>query len=393
MRVLLLICDGLGVGEAPDAARYDSVGSNTLRSVHGLPKAVRTPTLDGLGLYRLLEHDGMSERTRSSCVGRLYPTTAGLDSLDGHRELLGDSSTNAPPCYPDGLPAELLSECEAVFGRPLLGNVAGDGHAVLEQYGAEHLRSGSPIVYTSAAGSVVQFAGHAAVVSWDQMVEWGWGARELFHRSAAVNRIIVRQFVGEPGAFSRVRRFDLPSVDLPPTYLSQLRAGGVHTSGVGKVADMVDPSELSTSIRPATNAAVLRAVEDELEGGEASCIVATLDDFDSVYGHRRDVPGYRAALEAFDSSLDALMRRLTHSDLLVVTADHGNDPTYAGNHHTREWVPLVAWSPALALPPAFPDAPMSSLPGLIASWLFGDGGSAGPIAIASSPRPPISGDG
>ncbi len=348
-RVALVVCDSLGIGEAPDADRYGDEGANTLSHVAGAVGGLSLPTLERWGMGRLAVVAGVPPIARpEALVARLTPTAAGKDSITGHWELMGYRTERPFPTYPDGFPAEVIEGISAAIGRPVLGNRPASGTVILEELGDEHLATGNPIVYTSA-DSVFQIAAHLAVVPLEGLYAWCDRARQILTGRHRVARVIARPFTGEPGSFRRTsgrRDFSLP----PPerTACDVLHESGVPVKAVGKVCNLFAGRGITHSAHTWDNEASLAATADFLREDATALVFANLVDFDEKYGHRNDPAGYAKSLEIFDRRLGQLIDLLANQDRLLVTADHGNDPTRVeSTDHTRERVPLLAWGPGL----------------------------------------------
>ncbi len=334
-RALLIVLDGCGVGAAPDAGAFgDDHGPDTLRHVYEAAP-FEAPTLGRLGL---LAAAGLDPGEPEGRWGRLRPMSqGGKDSVTGHWEMAGIRVPSRFPTYPDGFPSELVAEFERRIGTGVLGNKPASGTAILEELGPEHQRTGKPILYTSA-DSVFQVAAHEEVVPLDRLYEWCEIGREL----SEVQRVIARPFVGSPGAYVRTEgRKDWPLV--PPFNLVDA-IGGVR--GVGVVPELFGGRGFLPGPRTQSNAEHGEALLSALEEG-ARFVWANFEDFDMKYGHRSDPAGFARCLEEFDGYLAGLLPRLGADDLLILTADHGNDPTDASTDHTREYAPVVLWSPSL----------------------------------------------
>lgn len=341
-KVLLLVCDSLGVGAAPDAAEYGDAGADTLGHVVAAAGGVEAPNLAGMGLATLVPGVGAPPRERADAAwAKLVPAAAGKDSTTGHWELCGLPLTTPFPTFPQGFPAELIADFEAAIGRPTLGNAVGSGTAMIERFGPAHYESGDPIVYTSA-DSVFQLAAHVERAPLDQLYEWCEAARGLLDGEDAVGRVIARPFAGRPGGFERTAdRRDFPLPPSGPTYLDLLTAAGVPVLSVGKVADLFDGRGIAASRRSHDNEdGVEIALELLAEPGPALVFV-NLCDFDTEYGHRQDPAGYAQAIEALDRRLPELVAAVGPDGLLMLTGDHGCDPTDDSTDHTRECTPLL----------------------------------------------------
>ena len=334
-RAILLVLDGCGAGAAPDAADFgDTNDPNTLRHVYeAAPFA--TPTLASLGL---LATAGIPSNPTEGARGRLRPMSeGGKDSVTGHWEMMGIRVPERFPTYPDGFPFDLVLEFERRIGRDVLGNRAASGTAILDELGETSLRTGKPILYTSA-DSVFQVAAHEDVVPIETLYEWCRIGREL----SDVQRVIARSFVGAPGAWVRTeRRKDWP-LEPPPNLVDAI--GDVR--GIGVVPELFGGRGFLPGPRTGSNAEHGAALLAALDEGDRF-IFANFEDFDMKYGHRSDPVGFARCLEAFDAYLADLLPRLGPEDLLILTADHGNDPTDASTDHTREYAPVCVWSPGM----------------------------------------------
>ena len=336
MRALLIVIDGVGCGGAPDAADYGDAAADTLGHVLDRVPDLSLPTLWSLGLGRVL---GRRPTVRpAGSYGVMCERSAGKDSTSGHWELAG-ALLDQPFGHFDRFPPELVADIERDAGVRFVGNVAASGTAILDELGPDHLRTGDPILYTSA-DSVLQIAAHTRVMTCDRLYAVCDVARRHADRYR-VGRVIARPFTGEPGAFVRTAgRHDFSMVP-PPTVLDALRAAGVTVTSVGKTADLFAGRGFTAS-HPTTSDGQGMAVTDRLWRDAADGLTfVNLVDFDTAYGHRRDVAGFAAALAAFDEWLGRFLPNVAGDDLLIVTADHGNDPTFRGTDHTRERVPLL----------------------------------------------------
>lgn len=334
MRSLLIVLDSVGAGAAPDAGLYGDLGADTLGHIMART-GLRLPTLDALGLARVMGRDGPAPQ---ACWGRMRPRAAGKDSTTGHWEIAG-VALQEPFAVFDRFPPELLAPIEAEAGIRFLGNVAASGTEIIDRLGPEHLRTGQPILYTSA-DSVLQIAAHEAVIP----VERLYALCEIARRHAdawRIGRVIARPFIGEPGSFRRTpRRHDF-AMRPPPTVLDALGGAGLPVIGIGKTADLFAGQGFTRSRPTASNADGMRAIAEVWEATREGLVFANLVDFDTEYGHRRDPQGYARALAEFDAWLAGFLPGCAPEDLLIVTADHGNDPTHRGTDHTREEVPLL----------------------------------------------------
>jgi phosphopentomutase len=339
-RVILIVMDSVGVGELPDADAYGDRGSDTLGNISRV-SPLRLPTLRSLGLPRVARIHAMEPVDRPvGAFGRMAERSAGKDSVTGHWEIAGIVLTRAFPTFPNGFPRDLLDTLEARIGRRTIGNKAASGTAIIDELGAEHIRTGSPIVYTSA-DSVFQIAAHEEILPVAELYRICEIAYELAAEGRGVGRVIARPFVGQPGHFTRTaNRHDYA---LPPsgtTLLDALKAGGHTVFAVGKIQDLFAGRGITAAVHTTSDEHGMDEIELAMRAVPGGLIFANLVDFDTQYGHRNDPAGYAANLERFDLRLARLLPTLSEQDLLVITADHGNDPTTPSTDHAREHVPL-----------------------------------------------------
>ena len=340
-RAIVIVLDSVGIGELPDASAYGDEGSNTLGNI-ARAVGLRIPTLAGLGLSRVVSLTGVAVPAEpSGAFGRMAERSAGKDSVTGHWELMGLVIDRAFPTFPHGFPPSLMREFERRIGRASLGNVVASGTAVIDALGPEHLRTGAPIVYTSA-DSVFQIAAHEGVVPIAQLYEWCEIAYELAVEGMGLGRVIARPFVGEPGAFQRTpNRHDYAMPPRGETLLDKLTATGIHVVAIGKITDLFAGKGIDEAHSTVSDEHGMDLIGAQMASLDRGLIFANLVDFDTQYGHRNDVKGYAANLERFDSRLAGLLPTLRSDDLLVITADHGNDPTTPSTDHSREHVPVL----------------------------------------------------
>lgn len=342
-RAVLVIMDGVGIGALPDAAEYGDQGANSLlhcsQWVGGLP----LPTLDRLGLGRIAEREGSVEVERPLAhFGVMQEASAGKDTLTGHWEMMGQVVSEPFPTFPEGLPRELLAAFAEKTGWEPLGGQAASGTQIIEELGEEHLQSSRPIVYTSA-DSVFQIAAHLDRFSLQDLYGLCEEARKIAN-PYRIARVIARPFSGLPGHFHRTpERKDFALPPPGPTLLDALEARGVPVLGIGKIRDIFAGRGVPLNVPAADNRRGLERLEEALQQRPFGLVFINLNDFDTVYGHRRNAHGYAAALRELDAALPRLLEGLRKGDLLVLTADHGCDPTYRGTDHTREFVPLLAF--------------------------------------------------
>ena len=336
--------DSVGCGELPDAGLYGDEGSDTLGNIaRHVP--LRVPRLRALGLGRVARitppvrpEDGPSV---AGAYGRMAEASAGKDSVTGHWEMMGIVLDRPFPTFPRGFPASVIAEFESRIGRGILGNVVASGTEIIDRLGAEHVQTGKPIVYTSA-DSVFQIAAHEDVVPVPELYRMCEVAFDLVGRGMGVGRVIARPFVGSPGAFKRTsNRHDYALDPIGQTLLDHLALRGIPVVSIGKVKDLFAGRGITTAMPTASDAEGMDRVLDAMKTVPEGLIFANLVDFDTVYGHRNDVAGYAANIERFDDRLGAVLDQLRDTDLLVITADHGNDPTTPSTDHSREHVPLL----------------------------------------------------
>lgn len=346
-RAIVIVCDSLGVGELPDAAEFGDSGSNTLGHILR-DENPSLPTLTRLGLLHTLPQPASSE-TPQSAFGRMAEVSNGKDTTTGHWEMMGLVVTDPFRTYPDGFPREVIEEYERRIGRKTLGNVPASGTVILDQLGEEHMRTGFPIVYTSA-DSVFQVAAHEEVVPIEELWRMCAIARELMRGEHNIGRIIARPFIGsDAGHFKRTaNRKDFSVRPTGETVVERAHNAGKRVVGLGKIADIFDRVGIDEEVRTESNSDGMRKTIDLVRDSDADFIFTNLVDFDSKYGHRNDAPGYARALETFDGELAQLLAEMRDDDLLFITADHGCDPTDVSTDHTREYVPLLIAGPSVS---------------------------------------------
>ncbi len=347
-RAIVLVIDACGAGALPDAERYGDGGTNTLVHLADAVGGLDLPTLGALGLGSIMPVRGVPASADPAIFGRLHPLGPGKDSVSGHRELMGIVLERPPPAYPAGFPPEVIEKLRLATGYELICNRPDNGIAAIEQFGAEQLRTGALILYTSQ-DSVLQLAAHVERVPLEQLYRACEGARAVMSGEHAVGRVIARPFTGEDGAFTRLaarRDFALPPAGR--SYLQELEQAGVEVHGVGKIEDLFAGVGVSSSHPGASNAEALAGVDLLLAQLDAGLVFVNLIETDQVYGHRKDVRGFARALAEIDRYLAGLLGRLRDGDLLIVTADHGVDPAHPGTDHTREYSPLLALTGSMA---------------------------------------------
>jgi phosphopentomutase len=344
-RVIWIVLDSVGIGEMPDAEAYGDKGSDTLGNI-ARQRRLKLPNLCRLGLANIRPLAGLDPVSEpAGAYGRCALASPGKDTTTGHWEMAGIHLRKPFPLFPRGFPREVMEPFETRIGRHTLGNKAASGTEIIKELGEEHVRTGSPIVYTSA-DSVFQIAAHEDVIPLFELYKMCEAARDILRGPYEVGRVIARPFVGEPGAFTRTsNRHDYAVPPPRGMLLDQLQARGVEIYSVGKIFDVFLGRGIGEQVKTKTNAdgmdKTLRAM-DEQDGG---LIFVNLVDFDMLYGHRNDVEGYARALEEVDAWLPALDAKLAADDLVILTADHGCDPTTPSTDHSREYVPLLAYGP------------------------------------------------
>jgi len=342
-RVILIVIDSVGIGAMPDAPEWGDAGSNTVGNIARRMGGLALPNLGKMGLGNLLEVPGTPPAlTPAGAFGRMAIHSHGKDTMTGHWEMVGIKPEAPFRTYPEGFPQDLLDEfCQRANLKGVLGNVVASGTEIIQQLGEEHIRTGIPIVYTSA-DSVFQVAAHEEHFGLDRLYEVCQIARDLLRPPHRVGRVIARPFVGESAAtFKRTaNRHDYALVP-PPMLLNQVQEAGLSVLAVGKIGDIFTGQGITWGEHTKDNADGIRMIHDCMDRQEPGLIFANLVDFDMHFGHRRDVPGYARALVEFDAALAGIQAKLGDGDVLVVTADHGNDPTHPGTDHTREYVPVL----------------------------------------------------
>jgi phosphopentomutase len=347
-RAILIVLDSLGVGELPDAASYGDQGSHTLGHI-AERVALSIPALASLGLPNVVSLHGVrpADRPRGA-FGRMAERSAGKDSVTGHWELAGLVLDRAFPTFPNGFHPDLIAAFERRIGRGTLGNEVASGTEIIDRLGARHLQTGLPIVYTSA-DSVFQIAAHEDVVPLSTLYGWCEAAYELAVKELGVGRVIARPFVGRHGAFSRTaNRHDYALPPTADTLLDHLTKAGITVTAVGKVGDLFAGRGVTQSWPTRSDDEGMDRLVEVMGRQERGMVFVNLVDFDTLYGHRNDVAGYAANLERFDRRLEALLPTLGPRDVLIITADHGNDPATPSTDHSREYVPVLIYGDAVA---------------------------------------------
>ncbi|MEN6390820.1 MAG: phosphopentomutase [Syntrophomonas sp.] len=345
-RVILIILDSCGIGAAPDCELFGDHDCNTLGNTAYAVGGLRLPNLQSLGLGNIAPIEGVEPSPApQASFGKMQERSAGKDTTTGHWEMMGIVLSRPFPTYPQGFPVELIAEFERRIGRKTLGNVVASGTEIIARLGQEHMNTGFPIVYTSA-DSVFQIAAHEEIIPLADLYQMCKTAREMLTGEHAVGRVIARPFIGNPGHFTRTAHRHDFSLLPPPSLLNLVQAAGQRVVGVGKIYDIFAGSGISETHPVESNRDAIERVLDELANNYSGLVFANLVDFDQSFGHRRDPQGYAAALAEFDQSLPGMLRGLKENDLLIISADHGCDPTVSySTDHTREFVPLLVYGP------------------------------------------------
>ena len=340
-RVIVIVLDSVGCGELPDAGLYGDAGSDTLGNI-ARQVPLRVPALRSLGLSRVANiGPGAGDDTRVGAYGRMAEASAGKDSVTGHWEMMGIVLDRPFPVFPQGFAPEIIAEFSRLTGRGVIGNYAASGTTIIDELGPQHMRTGDLIVYTSA-DSVFQIAAHEDVVSVPELYRACEVAYRLVGQGLGVGRVIARPFTGQPGAFARTaNRHDYALPPSAETFLDRATSAGIPVVSIGKIQDLFAARSTGRGIHTASDAEGMDHVLAEMAATPHGFIFTNLVDFDTQYGHRNDVAGYANNLERFDVRLAELLPRLHPDDLLVVTADHGNDPSTPSTDHAREYVPLL----------------------------------------------------
>ena len=332
--------DSVGIGELPDAAAYGDEGSDTVGNI-ARQVPLKIPVLRSLGLDRVARCGGARAATVRGAYGRMAEASAGKDSVTGHWEMMGIVLEQAFPTFPQGFPPELIAAFEQKIGRKSIGNVVASGTEIMDRLGPEHMRTGSPIVYTSA-DSVFQIAAHEDVIPVPELYRMCEAAFELCARGKGVGRVIARPFIGTPGAFTRTaNRHDYALEPKGVTLLDRLTENGIPVVSVGKVNDLFAGRGVSRALSTKSDDDGMDKLATVMDDTAAGLVFMNLVDFDAVYGHRNDVAGYAANLERIDARLGQVVASIAPDDLLIVTADHGNDPSTPSTDHSREYVPVL----------------------------------------------------
>lgn len=345
-RIFIIVMDSVGIGEAPDAERFGDKGADTLGHIAERMNGLNMPNMGKLGLSNIRELKGIEKAEKPlAYYTKMMEASNGKDTMTGHWEIMGLNIQTPFRVFPDGFPAELISELEKRTGRKIIGNKPASGTEILDELGEEHMKSGALIVYTSA-DSVLQIAAHEEIIPIEEQYKICKIARELtLDEKYMVGRVIARPFLGEPGNFKRTaNRHDYALKPFDRTVMSELKDEGLDVIAIGKISDIYDGEGVTKSLRTVSNMDGMDKLVETFDMDFTGISFLNLVDFDALYGHRRDPEGYGKALEEYDARLPEVFAKMNEDDLLMITADHGNDPVAPGTDHTREYVPLLVYS-------------------------------------------------
>lgn len=350
-RVIVIVLDGVGAGETPDAADYGDVGANSLGNTARIVGGLHVPNMERIGLGHITPILGVEPVSPAlGAYGKMRPLSAGKDSISGHWELMGIYLPELLPTYPDGFPAEVLDAFKRLTGYEVLGNKPASGTEIIKELGVEHMRTGKPIVYTSA-DSVFQIAAHEEIIPIEKQYEICLTARKMLTGKHAVGRVIARPFLGtEPSNFKRtLNRRDFPLQPPGDTMMDILVAAGKKVYGTGKIDDLFAGRGLSGTSHSEDNQSSIQGLLEYLDQDFEGLIFSNLVEFDMIYGHRNDARGYADALESFDRSLVEIQAKMRDTDICMIVADHGVDPTTPGTDHSREYIPLLVFGSCIKI--------------------------------------------
>lgn len=345
-RVFLIVMDSVGIGESPDAEKYNDKGADTFGHIAEHCNGLRMPNMAKLGLSNIREIKGIGKAEKPlAYYTKMQEASAGKDTMTGHWEIMGLNIDTPFNVFPDGFPEELISQLEEKTGRKIIGNKPASGTEILDELGKQHMETGDLIVYTSA-DSVLQIAAHEEIVPIDELYKICEIARELtLDDPYMIGRVIARPFLGEPGNFTRTsNRHDYALKPFGRTVMNELKDNDIDVIAIGKISDIYDGEGVTKSLRTKSNMDGMDKLVDTLNMDFTGLSFLNLVDFDALYGHRRDPQGYGQALEEYDARLEEVFDLLKEDDLLIITADHGNDPVHHGTDHTREYVPLLVYN-------------------------------------------------
>ncbi len=346
-KIHVVVMDSVGIGEAPDAANFGDEGSDTLGHIAEKMNGLTMPNMESLGLSNIRELKGIAKAEQPKAFyGMMQEASVGKDTMTGHWEIMGLNIDKPFKVYPEGFPQELIQQLEEKIGRKVIGNKPASGTAIIDELGKEHMETGAIIVYTSA-DPVLQIAAHEEIVPLDELYKICEIARELtLDPEFLVGRVIARPFIGTPGNFTRTsNRHDYALKPFGRTTMNELKDAGLDVIAIGKISDIFNGEGVTDAVRTKNNDDGMDKFAEVVKRDFHGISFLNLVDFDANFGHRRDPIGYGEALEEFDRRLPEVLTALNEDDLLIITADHGNDPTFPGTDHTREFVPLIVYSP------------------------------------------------
>lgn len=345
-RIFIIVMDSVGIGEAPDAEKFGDKGADTFGHIAERMNGLNMPNMAKLGLSNIREIKGIEKAENPlAFFTKMMEASNGKDTMTGHWEIMGLNIRTPFQVFPDGFPVELITEIEKRTGRKVIGNKPASGTEILDELGAEHMKTGALIVYTSA-DSVLQIAAHEEIVPLEELYKICKIARELtLDEKYMVGRVIARPFLGEPGSFKRTaNRHDYALKPFDRTVMSELKDAGFDVIAIGKISDIYDGEGVTKAMRTVSNMDGMDKLVETFDMDFTGISFLNLVDFDALYGHRRDPEGYGKALEEYDARLPEVFAKMAEDDLLIITADHGNDPVAPGTDHTREYVPLLVYT-------------------------------------------------
>lgn len=343
-RAILIVLDSVGIGELPDADKYNDVGSNTIGNISSRCNGINLKNLSKLGLGNIRDIKGLEKVSNPlGAFGKCKEASNGKDTITGHWEIGGVILKNPLNTYPNGFPERIIKKFEDKIGRKIIGNKVASGTEILDELGEEHIKTGCPIVYTSA-DSVFQIAAHEDVISVEELYRFCEIARNMLVGDDIVGRVIARPFIGEVGNFKRTaRRHDYALEPFDKTFLEYIKENGMEVDAVGKIGDIYCGKGITSSTHTTNNEDGINKTIELMKKESKGLIFTNLVDFDMLYGHRNDVEGYKKALEYFDMRLPEIMENMNDDDVLIITADHGCDPTTKSTDHSREYIPLIVY--------------------------------------------------
>ncbi|PFN78843.1 phosphopentomutase [Bacillus sp. AFS076308] len=348
-RIFIIVMDSVGIGEAPDAEKFGDKGADTFGHIAERMNGLNMPNMGKLGLSNIREIKGITKAEKPlAFFTKMKEASNGKDTMTGHWEIMGLNIQTPFRVFPEGFPDELVTELEKRTGRKIIGNKPASGTEILDELGEEHIKTGALIVYTSA-DSVLQIAAHEEIVPLEELYNICKIARELtLDEKYMVGRVIARPFLGEPGSFKRTpNRHDYALKPFDRTVMSELKDAGFDVIAIGKISDIYDGEGVTKSLRTVSNMDGMDKLVETFDMDFNGISFLNLVDFDALYGHRRDPEGYGKALEEYDARLPEVFAKMKDDDLLMITADHGNDPIAPGTDHTREYVPLLVYSKSM----------------------------------------------